>query len=472
MSLDNHLAELAGLGYWQYWPALDEFAWSGLCCELHGERPDSPANYQTLLNCYPEEARNRVRAAVANARENSTFTLLVTVRHSGRKLRLTGKLLSDGSFLVVVKPELHTLETEPDNDRGLSNRQRRVEELMFRSAPDLLFVKDSEFRIVQANPAFLNVYPAEMRDKVIGYTTFEAYPPEQMKAFVAEDQRALDEGYSEVQETVDMPDGQTRTLLTRKMAFADHDGQRYIFGMARDITDLKNTEASLTEANRELKEFAYRVSHDLRSPLVSSIKLLSLALKAMDQQSFAESRILVDTAHGSLLNLEKLARDILDLQRLNHADSINERFQLEEVIMDVWQRQPEHKAQLVTHIDSEPVICDRAGLKMVLVNLISNAITYQDQTKPEHLVEIVASSTPDTIHISIRDYGIGFPEAQRDKIFEMFQRFHPKLSVGTGLGLYMVKKWLDRVGGDIKLEHLTDGSQFSVNLPQGSLTES
>jgi signal transduction histidine kinase len=118
------------------------------------------------------------------------------------------------------------------------------------------------------------------------------------------------------------------------------------------------------------------------------------------------------------------------------------------------------------------VICDRAGLKMALVNLISNAITYQDQTKPEHLVEIVASSTPDTIHISIRDYGIGFPEAQRDKIFEMFQRFHPKLSVGTGLGLYMVKKWLDRVGGDIKLEHLTDGSQFSFNLPQGSLTES
>ncbi|MEM7762551.1 MAG: ATP-binding protein [Pseudomonadota bacterium] len=111
-------------------------------------------------------------------------------------------------------------------------------DLVVRNIPDLVFVKDEQFRIVMANPAFFNVYPPEMHDKIIGYTTVEEYPPEQAEGFLHHDRLAFDEGESTTVETIDMPNGERITLLTRKIRFESVAKERFIVGIGRDITHL------------------------------------------------------------------------------------------------------------------------------------------------------------------------------------------------------------------------------------------
>ncbi|TBR42138.1 response regulator [Marinomonas agarivorans] len=116
------------------------------------------------------------------------------------------------------------------------------------SIPDLLFVKDSAFRIVRANPAFLNLYPEDTRDTIIGTTTVESYDEQEAEAFLAQDKKALKHGNSEIEETIHFPSGETKTLLTKKVRFQNQDGESFVLGVSRDITESKNTLARLAES--------------------------------------------------------------------------------------------------------------------------------------------------------------------------------------------------------------------------------
>ncbi len=127
------------------------------------------------------------------------------------------------------------------------------------SIPDLIFVKDEQFRIVRANPAFLNVYPASARDAVIGSTTVESYNEEEAEAFLMYDKIALQEGYSETEETIRFPDGKERTLHTKKTRFQDAENNRFILGVGRDVSERKEAEARIAESE-ERYELAVRGS--------------------------------------------------------------------------------------------------------------------------------------------------------------------------------------------------------------------
>jgi PAS domain S-box-containing protein len=117
--------------------------------------------------------------------------------------------------------------------------------VVFDNVPDMLFVKDSEFNIVQANQAFLNVYPENMRDNVIGRTSLEGYEEDEREAFLVFDRVAFAEGFSQTEETIQFPDGKCRTLLTKKVRFTDEVGDVFILGVASDITDVKQAQENL-----------------------------------------------------------------------------------------------------------------------------------------------------------------------------------------------------------------------------------
>lgn len=115
---------------------------------------------------------------------------------------------------------------------------KTFQDLMFQNLPDMVFVKDDEFKIIRANHKFLAVYPEDVRSGVIGTTTLEQYNEEEKDAFLVEDRRAFEKGFSEVEETITFPNGQRRTLLTRKVSFEDKEQQKFLIGIARDITEL------------------------------------------------------------------------------------------------------------------------------------------------------------------------------------------------------------------------------------------
>ncbi|MFK8068470.1 MAG: CHASE domain-containing protein [Gammaproteobacteria bacterium] len=136
---------------------------------------------------------------------------------------------------------------------------KSFQDLIMSNIPDLLFVKDEDFRIVQANPAFLEVYPEDKRDAVIGYTTLEEYDPEDAEEFLKHDTQALERGYSEVEESINFPDGKSRILFTKKVRFEDKRGNKFVLGLGRDITDIKLAEAALIQSE-ERYELAVRGS--------------------------------------------------------------------------------------------------------------------------------------------------------------------------------------------------------------------
>lgn len=149
--------------------------------------------------------------------------------------------------LFIFLPSHRAIRKTVDIQKSLKEN-KQFQELVLSKIPDLIFVKDSEFRIIEANKAFLNVYPEDIRDTVIGTTTIESYNKEEADAFLYHDKKALKEGYSEVEETIVFPDGIERTLFTQKIRFENMKGNSFILAVARDISVIKKTEDRLRES--------------------------------------------------------------------------------------------------------------------------------------------------------------------------------------------------------------------------------
>lgn len=154
----------------------------------------------------------------------------------------------DKVFLRLVSQWISTELSRANNLKEVQDSQRFLQ-LVQDVMPDLIFVKDENFRIVRANQTFLELYPEEIRDSVLGTTTVESYDEEEAEAFLKQDQIALTEGYSEVEETIRFPNGKRRTLFTKKIRFENQDGATYILGVGHDITDRKDALEKLAESD-------------------------------------------------------------------------------------------------------------------------------------------------------------------------------------------------------------------------------
>lgn len=114
--------------------------------------------------------------------------------------------------------------------------------LMLDHIPDAVFVKDRHFKIVQANENFLKVYPEDQRESVIGSTTIEQYDVVEREAFLSHDKIALGEGYSETEESIQFPNGERQLWFTKKIRFEDKNGDPFVLGIGRDITQFKKAQ--------------------------------------------------------------------------------------------------------------------------------------------------------------------------------------------------------------------------------------
>lgn len=198
---------------------------------------------QLFHPAYPNQAINTYLGTTLFV-NNAPYGTLAFVKKESRKrpfsngeknlLRLMAQWVSS-----EIAAQLH-LNTIAESERFLS--------MMQDVSPNLIFVKDEEFRLVRANKAFLNLYPEPMRDSVIGTTTVESYNKEEAEAFLYQDKLAFEQGISEIEETILFPDGKERTLHTLKTRFQDSENNNYILGVAHDITDIKQAVLRVKES--------------------------------------------------------------------------------------------------------------------------------------------------------------------------------------------------------------------------------
>lgn len=251
------------------------------------------------------------------------------------------------------------------------------------------------------------------------------------------------------------------------------EGRQVILGLARDTTELHTSREALERRNDELAEFAYRTSHDLRAPLVTSGALLERAASFLEADQPGDAADAIRRAREVLGGLEDFTVNILQLAREGVEPVETKRFAPGELVAEALTRVsgvPGFDAIRIESIDGHPkeLDSDRDRVRIIIENLVSNAVKYHDPGEPESWVRIETIATPDDrFALEIEDNGLGIPEVHHDRVFEMFARFHPRVSNGTGLGLYLARQAARHLGGELEYHDTGRGSLFRLTLPGG-----
>ena len=273
-------------------------------------------------------------------------------------------------------------------------------------------------------------------------------------------------------------DGNIRNFIERGRPVRGKDGNPvYIDGVTLDITELKRTEEQLRKStielersNRELEHFAYMASHDLRSPIIALSADLKMFEKHNRRKIDPESLKLIDGALSSAFRMQSLITDLLTYARLgaaapekaigtiNLADILN-------VVLDSIKMDCERARCTIIREELPRVQADPTQMIQLFQNLLSNSIKFKGKELPR--IEIRAERKETEWLFSIKDNGIGIPSEQSERIFELFQRASRGAEYeGTGIGLAICKRIVERLGGRIWVEsELGKGSKFYFTIP-------
>lgn len=230
---------------------------------------------------------------------------------------------------------------------------------------------------------------------------------------------------------------------------------------------------SLEAANADLRTFAYSMSHDLKAPLRAmegfSGALIEDCGSALDERCQDYAR---RVAAGSR-RMSDLIDDLLDYSRLALTDLPAARVKLGAVIDDVVSSlQPTAEkagATVVTTTDDTEVTAHRGTVTTILTNLLTNALTYVDETRPPR-IEIRVEPVDGSARVTVADNGLGIPAEHQERIFKVFERLHGMEQYGgTGIGLAVVSKGMTRMGGRFGVRsEVGEGSEFWIELPRWS----
>ena len=241
--------------------------------------------------------------------------------------------------------------------------------------------------------------------------------------------------------------------------------------LQEEIAERRRAEEALTGRNRELESFVYTASHDLRTPLVSIEGFSRLLEEEYADRLDTEGREYLGRVRANATNMNALLSDLLELSRVTRSGEPKERVAVGEVVAQALEElEPfiaESGAEVKTPDEFPTVSAGPTRLRQVFTNLISNALKFAREGAPPR-VEIAWEKLRDGYRFEIRDNGIGIPEEYREQIFDLFSRLKEKDVPGTGIGLAIVKRIVERHGGKIGVESkVGEGSRFWFTLPEG-----
>jgi PAS domain S-box-containing protein len=256
---------------------------------------------------------------------------------------------------------------------------------------------------------------------------------------------------------------------------------------AIEVTELKRTQRNLREANLllerriqerterlaeaniELRAFAHTVAHDLRAPLRNVEGYTDALLEDETPRLSEQGRSFLNRISDGARRMDRLITDLLAYSQLSRAELRLQTVDLERVLrlalsdMETQIRRSQAKIEIASPLPA--VLGNEAILVQVFENLVGNAIKFvAPGVKP--VVKIRAEADGGVAHVWIGDNGIGIPSAQRERIFGVFERLHGEEAYpGTGIGLAIVKKAMERLGGSVRIEAVQSGTTFRLCLP-------
>ncbi|MDH5382699.1 MAG: ABC transporter substrate-binding protein [Cyclobacteriaceae bacterium] len=237
--------------------------------------------------------------------------------------------------------------------------------------------------------------------------------------------------------------------------------------IAAQTNKLSGQNIQLKKMNEELDNFVYKVSHDLRAPISSSLGIINVY--NLEKQENAEKYM--NMIKASLVRMDQYIQDILNYSRNNRIDLNYSEIDFNKIINDTLISLSYNATRIRTEIkvqESNLCFCDESRLRVIFNNLISNSFRYADLKKGDPHLDISVKCVDDFTVIELWDNGCGIPRDQIKNVFKMFYRANDD-SNGSGLGLYIVKEAVDKLNGTIEINSVQfEFTQIVITLPNRS----
>ena len=348
-------------------------------------------------------------------------------------------------------------------------------ELALNNIASPVFVKDADSKIVYANQAFIELYPLEHRDKILGYTTVEHFTPEEVELFLSEDRIAMSKGESTVREEIIDHTGLKRVFLTRKIAVTGPQGQKRLLGICEDITELSTKEKSLVQANELLRSFSAIAAHDLISPLGAAVSGIELIKLEKNNTLTSKSAAILDETVQLLRNLcDDVSSLLMATKAIENKTSLTyTKTDLNMIIEEVrfaMTVQLDRCCGTLYSVRLPTLQVEKSLFRQVIQNIVENSIKYK---APDRRLRILIKHRLIDGHdeISIEDNGIGVPPEKFEQIFGLFEQ-DQNSHQGLGIGLSLCKRIVEMHNGRIFFDtSFTQGSCIKILLPRANADE-
>lgn len=366
--------------------------------------------------------------------------------------------------------------------RDVSERKRAEEEnrrlaMVVNATTNMVVIADGKGEIEWVNPAFTRITGYTLEEVIGKQPGSFLRGPESDLNISAFMRGKLDAGlgFKDIEIINYAKDGRPYWVSIEVQPILDRTGKVTQFiAIESDVTERKLTQQvildrneELVKINAELDRFVYSASHDLRAPIASLLGLIEVARLEKDKKNIDQ---LLEMQQKSLLRLDRFIKDIVDHSRNTRLDvelnSVNFENTVHSVLEQLQFMDNVRKIRKSISIRQDTEFYTSASrLDILFNNLISNAIKYADLTKEDPYLEINIEADNDRAEIRVRDNGEGIPSDVQSKIFDMFFRASRRGS-GSGLGLYIVKEAIQKLGGTIEVHsEYGKGTEFVVVLP-------
>ncbi|MBI2078574.1 MAG: PAS domain-containing sensor histidine kinase [Euryarchaeota archaeon] len=412
-----------------------------------------------------------------------------------------GDLASVPAELAPLVDAVSRAYEEADGDRALLERslelssqellqrfqalrkQQNEQQVIFNSAPALIFYKDTENRILRLNELGARAMGRPIAE-LEGKSCYDVMPHDVAKRLHDDDLEVVRSGQPKLGIVESHPDasGVDHWVRTDKVPYRDETGKVVgVVVFSQDITEQKKAEEDLKAAYRKLEElvkfrtqFLNTTAHELRTPLTPIILQSHLLRDALSHLSDPQQRKGFEILDRNIRRLDSLVRDVLDAARLQSGRLPLRVAELDmaRVVGDAVETvAPQAEQQHITleSRSERPLLVagDPVRLGQVLTNLLANALKF---TPEGGKITVTAVASSGHAIVSVQDTGIGVPPGQIARLFQPFSQVHDPMQTtapGTGLGLYVSRGIVEQHGGNIWCYSAgpNAGSTFSFRLP-------